>query len=82
MIEPIYQTRRWGRRRLTEMLTLPLSDDGLVGEAWLSAECFKTRLLDSYWNIFPRDCLINNIGKLIQIVQNLKEEASETTYRF
>lgn len=32
---PIYQYRLWGGRRLADWLTVPLPDDGPVGEAWL-----------------------------------------------
>ncbi len=36
--EPVYQYRLWGGRRLTEVLSLPLPDDGPFGEAWLLSD--------------------------------------------
>ncbi len=32
--DPIYEERLWGGRRLANLLTSPLPDDGPVGEAW------------------------------------------------
>src|SRR5665213_3096569 len=32
--EPIYQYRLWGGRRLSDLLSSPLPDEGPVGEAW------------------------------------------------
>jgi mannose-6-phosphate isomerase len=32
--EPIYQYRLWGGRRLADVLTAPLPNDGPIGEAW------------------------------------------------
>ena len=37
-IEPIYQYRLWGGRRLAEFLTAPLPGAGPVGEAWLLSD--------------------------------------------
>jgi mannose-6-phosphate isomerase len=37
-IEPIYQYRVWGGRRLANLLTSPLPGDGPVGEAWLLSD--------------------------------------------
>ena len=36
--EPIYQYRLWGGRRLADLLTAPLPDDGPIGEAWLLSD--------------------------------------------
>ena len=36
--EPIYQYRLWGGRRLADLLTAPLPDDGPFGEAWLLSD--------------------------------------------
>ncbi len=36
--EPIYQYRLWGGRRLGDLLSTPLPDDGSVGEAWLLSD--------------------------------------------
>jgi mannose-6-phosphate isomerase len=36
--EPIYQYRLWGGRRLTDLLSAPLPDDGPIGEAWLLSD--------------------------------------------
>jgi len=35
---PIYQYRLWGGRRLANLLTAPLPDDGPVGEAWMLSD--------------------------------------------
>ena len=37
-IEPIYQYRMWGGRRLANLLTAPIPGDGPVGEAWLLSD--------------------------------------------
>ncbi len=37
-LEPIYQYRLWGGRRLAEFLSAPLPGDGPVGEAWLLSD--------------------------------------------
>jgi mannose-6-phosphate isomerase len=37
-LEPIYQYRLWGGRRLAELLTPPLPGDGPIGEAWLLSD--------------------------------------------
>jgi mannose-6-phosphate isomerase len=36
--EPIYQYRLWGGRRLAELLSAPLPDDGPIGEAWILSD--------------------------------------------
>ena len=36
--EPIYQYRLWGGRRLANVLSAPLPDDGHIGEAWLLSD--------------------------------------------
>ena len=36
--EPIYQHRLWGGRRLGDLLTAPLPDDGPIGEAWVFSD--------------------------------------------
>ena len=36
--EPIHQYRIWGGRRLAELLTAPLPDNGPIGEAWLLSD--------------------------------------------
>ncbi|MFZ1042866.1 MAG: type I phosphomannose isomerase catalytic subunit [Anaerolineales bacterium] len=36
--EPIYQYRRWGGRRLANLLAAPLPGDGPIGEAWLLSD--------------------------------------------
>ncbi len=36
--EPIYQYRTWGGRRLADLLTAPLPDDGPIGEAWVLSD--------------------------------------------
>ena len=36
--EPIYQYRLWGGRRLANLLSTPLPDDGPVGEAWVLSD--------------------------------------------
>ena len=36
--EPIYQYRPWGGRRLADLLSAPLPDDGPIGEAWLLSD--------------------------------------------
>jgi mannose-6-phosphate isomerase len=36
--EPIYQCRLWGGRRLADVLTAPLPDDGPIGEAWILSD--------------------------------------------
>jgi mannose-6-phosphate isomerase len=36
--EPIYQYRLWGGRRLPDLLTMPLPDDGPFGEAWVLSD--------------------------------------------
>jgi Phosphomannose isomerase len=35
---PIYQYRLWGGRRLANLLTVPLPNNGLFGEAWLLSD--------------------------------------------
>ncbi len=37
-IEPIYQYRVWGGRRLADFLMAPLPGDGPIGEAWLLSD--------------------------------------------
>ena len=37
-LEPIYQYRLWGGRRLAHVLTAPLPSDGPVGEAWVLSD--------------------------------------------
>ena len=37
-LEPIYQYRLWGGRRLADLLNAPLPGDGLVGEAWILSD--------------------------------------------
>src|SRR5580704_8182027 len=37
-LEPIYEYRVWGGRRLSELLTAPLPGDGPIGEAWLLSD--------------------------------------------
>jgi len=36
--EPIYQYRLWGGRRLSDLLSSPLPDEGPVGEAWVLSD--------------------------------------------
>ena len=36
--EPIYQYRLWGGRRLADVLTAPLPNDGPIGEAWVLSD--------------------------------------------
>jgi mannose-6-phosphate isomerase class I len=36
--EPIYQYRLWGGRRLADLLTAPLPDEGPFGEAWVLSD--------------------------------------------
>jgi mannose-6-phosphate isomerase len=36
--EPIYQYRLWGGRRLADLLTAPLPDQGPFGEAWILSD--------------------------------------------
>jgi mannose-6-phosphate isomerase len=36
--EPIYQYRLWGGRRLADVLTAPLPDEGPIGEAWVLSD--------------------------------------------
>jgi mannose-6-phosphate isomerase len=36
--EPIYQYRLWGGRRLADLLSAPLPDDGPIGEAWMLSD--------------------------------------------
>src|ERR1035441_764429 len=36
--DPIYQYRLWGGRRLADLLSAPLPDDGPVGEAWVLSD--------------------------------------------
>jgi len=36
--EPIYQYRLWGGRRLADLLTAPLPDEGPFGEAWILSD--------------------------------------------
>lgn len=36
--EPIYQYRIWGGRRLSDLLTKPLPENDLVGEAWILSD--------------------------------------------
>ena len=36
--EPIYQYRLWGGRRLANLLSAPLPDDGPIGEAWMLSD--------------------------------------------
>jgi mannose-6-phosphate isomerase len=36
--EPIYQYRLWGGRRLADLLSTPLPDDGPIGEAWILSD--------------------------------------------
>ena len=36
--DPIYQYRLWGGRRLANLLSVPLPDDGPIGEAWLLSD--------------------------------------------
>jgi mannose-6-phosphate isomerase len=36
--EPIYQYRLWGGRRLTNLLSTPLPNDGPIGEAWVLSD--------------------------------------------
>ena len=37
-LEPIFQSRIWGGRRLSGLLTKPLPGDGPIGEAWLLSD--------------------------------------------
>jgi mannose-6-phosphate isomerase len=37
-LEPIYQYRLWGGRRLSELLSAPLPGDGPIGEAWVLSD--------------------------------------------
>jgi mannose-6-phosphate isomerase len=37
-LEPIYQYRLWGGRRLGNLLTAPLPGDGPIGEAWILSD--------------------------------------------
>lgn len=37
-LQPIYQYRPWGGRRLADLLTAPLSGDGPIGEAWILSD--------------------------------------------
>jgi mannose-6-phosphate isomerase len=37
-LEPIYQYRPWGGRRLSELLSAPLPGDGPIGEAWVLSD--------------------------------------------
>jgi mannose-6-phosphate isomerase len=37
-VEPIYQYRLWGGRRLADLLTAPLPGDGPIGEAWVLSD--------------------------------------------
>ncbi len=37
-LEPIYQYRLWGGRRLARLLAAPLPGDDLIGEAWLLSD--------------------------------------------
>ena len=36
--EPIYQYRLWGGRRLANLLSAPLPEEGPIGEAWLLSD--------------------------------------------
>jgi len=36
--DPIYQYRLWGGRRLGDLLTTPLPEEGTVGEAWILSD--------------------------------------------
>jgi len=36
--KPIYQYRLWGGRRLANLLSTPLPDDGPIGEAWILSD--------------------------------------------
>jgi mannose-6-phosphate isomerase len=36
--EPIYEYRLWGGRRLADLLSAPLPDEGPIGEAWLLSD--------------------------------------------
>jgi mannose-6-phosphate isomerase len=36
--EPIYEYRLWGGRRLANLMTAPLPDDGPIGEAWILSD--------------------------------------------
>ncbi len=36
--EPIYQYRNWGGKRLGDLFSVPLADDGPIGEAWLLSD--------------------------------------------
>ena len=36
--EPIYQYRLWGGRRLSQLLSAPLPDEGPIGEAWVLSD--------------------------------------------
>ena len=36
--DPIYQYRLWGGRRLSDLLSAPLPDDGPIGEAWVLSD--------------------------------------------
>jgi mannose-6-phosphate isomerase len=37
-LEPIYQYRLWGGRRLASLLSVPLPGDGPIGEAWVLSD--------------------------------------------
>jgi mannose-6-phosphate isomerase len=37
-LEPIYQYRPWGGRRLADLLTAPLPNDDPIGEAWILSD--------------------------------------------
>jgi mannose-6-phosphate isomerase len=37
-LDPIYQYRLWGGRRLGHLLSGPFPDDGPIGEAWLLSD--------------------------------------------
>jgi mannose-6-phosphate isomerase len=36
--EPIYQYRLWGGRKLANLLSKPLPNDGPIGEAWILSD--------------------------------------------
>jgi mannose-6-phosphate isomerase len=60
-IEPIYEYRLWGGRRLASLLAAPLPNDGPIGEAWILSD------RDDYQNKTANGALEGQtIGRVIE----------------